>query len=332
LILVANLDCELVMARTRGQRSEPLPLAAQRTASALGTLMRAFAGPGDRLWTLLPVNPDRLPPLPGIPYVELVSGPIALDQELLRWGGTSETVAEVNDRGFAHRIATERGWALPGASIFHSIFAIEEHIARDGAKAAPDGKWILKLPLSAAGRSRVFGKGTSFSEAAMSGAQRLFNAQDTLLFEPWMDRIEDISVTGWVTDDGPEQISGHRLRVDTMGRFLGVMIDPAYEPPEEVRESARVVGDELTNRGYRGPFGIDAYRYRDASGSVAVNPLSEINARMTFGHIARRFAERLDTPRAVFRIGKSMSVGGPGVVTLLHPGEEEATAAWLEIG
>jgi hypothetical protein len=332
LILVANLDCELVMARAKGQRSEVLPLSAQRTASALGTLMRAYAGNGDRLWTLLPVDGDRLPPLPGIPEVELVSGPIALDDEVLRWGETSESSATVNDRNFALRIAKERGWALPGAGMFHSIWAIEEHLAKGGADAAPGRRWVLKQPLSAAGRSRVIGEGARFSKTATSGAQRLLNAQDAILFEPWMARIEDISATGWVTDHGPTRIAAHRLKVDDAGHFRGVMIDPAYAPPEEVKESADVAGKALCEHGYRGPFGIDAFRYRDESGRVRLNPLCEINARMTFGHVAREFSRRLETPRIVLRVGKPKAVEGAGVVALLHPGEDDPTAAWLEIG
>jgi hypothetical protein len=129
-----------------------------------------------------------------------------------------------------------------------------------------------------------------------------------------------------------ERVAAHRLKSDEAGHFRGVMIDPAYRPPPEIDAAIRVVAGTLRDMGYRGPFGIDAYRYRDESGTVALNPLSEINARITFGHIAREFARRLNTPRCALRVGKTASIGGPGVVALLHPGEEEATAAWLEIG
>jgi len=320
------------MARVQGQRGERLSLNAQRTASALGTLMRAFAGEGDRLWTLLPVDPERVPTLPGIPPVDLVSGPVALDEEVLRWGDTTAIAATVNDRNFSLRIAREQGWDLPGATTLHSIWAIEEHLKEGGADAAPGGKWVIKLPLSAAGRSRVLGENATFSQANSAGAQRLLNAQDTLIFEPWMQRTEDISATGWVTDFGPTRVMGHRLKVDDAGHFRGVMIDPAYTPPDEVMDAAMIVGKALRDHDYRGPFGIDAFRYRDAAGNVTLNPLSEINARLTFGHIARELSKRLNTPRAGLFVGKPRSVGGLGVVALLHPGEEDATAAWVEFG
>jgi hypothetical protein len=35
-----------------------------------------------------------------------------------------------------------------------------------------------------------------------------------------------------------------------------------------------------------GPFGIDAWRHRLPDGTLALNPLGEINARMTFGLVA----------------------------------------------
>jgi len=97
-------------------------------------------------------------------------------------------------------------------------------------------------------------------------------------------------------------------------------------------EAARTVADELHARGYRGPFGIDAYQYRDKSGRVALNPLSEINARMTFGHVARRLAEALNRPRLVLRVGSGSTAAGPGILPLLDPGHDDRTVAWVEAG
>ena len=54
VILIANLDAEAEIARTA------LPEQALRTASAFGTLLRVFAGSGDRLWTPRPSCPSLL--------------------------------------------------------------------------------------------------------------------------------------------------------------------------------------------------------------------------------------------------------------------------------
>ena len=49
----------------------------------------------------------------------------------------------------------------------------------------------------------------------------------------------------------------------------------------------------LRSAGYVGPFGIDAWRYRRDDGAIVLNPLGEINARMTFGLVEWARAERL---------------------------------------
>jgi hypothetical protein len=48
-------------------------------------------------------------------------------------------------------------------------------------------------------------------------------------------------------------------------------------------EQGRRVGRALHEAGYFGPFGIDAYTYRDELGDLHLQPLSEINARYSMG-------------------------------------------------
>jgi hypothetical protein len=46
---------------------------------------------------------------------------------------------------------------------------------------------------------------------------------------------------------------------------------------------AKVVAEGLTAAGYFGPFGVDAYTYRDEERGVVLQRRSEINARYTMG-------------------------------------------------
>lgn len=46
------------------------------------------------------------------------------------------------------------------------------------------------------------------------------------------------------------------------------------------------LGQALHHAGYFGPFGVDAYRWRDADGTVRLQTLSELNARYTMGWTA----------------------------------------------
>jgi hypothetical protein len=48
-------------------------------------------------------------------------------------------------------------------------------------------------------------------------------------------------------------------------------------------EEARRVGLALAQAAYFGPFGVDAFTYRDRAGALQLQPRSEINARYTMG-------------------------------------------------
>jgi hypothetical protein len=316
MLLVANLDCEYEMARAEGHRGGPLPDSAKRTASALGTLMRVLAEPADRLWTILPVDPARIPTTPDLPRPRLVSGNIP-DGETLRWGVNGEIERRANDREFSLRLAEAHGWSLAGSAVVHSLWAAERMVA-DGER------FVLKQPLSAAGRSRLIGERRS----DVARAARFLNEQDRIVFEPWVERIEDYSATGFVGADGVRDLEVHRLLSDDVGRFEGIAIDDRFEAPAAITRAAHVAGEALCAEGYRGPFSVDSFSYRDREGNEALCPLIEINARWTFGLLARRFARRLGLSRMTLRTGHELPEGG---TPLLLPGDEDRTVAWLEI-
>ena len=159
---------------------------------------------------------------------------------------------------------------------------------------APPG-WVLKAPLSAAGRDRYIEQ-TDFSDPkARRTVERLFERHGPLLFEPWMDRTADYGVSALLTSDETRIIGVHRQRVDRKGQFSGIDLDSPIPPEirDRLTETALAVGDALRREGYVGPFGTDAWEYRKAEGSTVLHPLGEINARMTFGLVAWAWAERL---------------------------------------
>jgi len=47
--------------------------------------------------------------------------------------------------------------------------------------------------------------------------------------------------------------------------------------------SAEHAAGALSDAGYFGPFGVDAYFWRTGSGALRFNPLGELNARYTMG-------------------------------------------------
>jgi len=408
-LLVGNLGCEEEWAaagRRGGARPRTLSAPARVTAAVAGTLLRAFAGPDDLLWTAEPVDPSCLAPVAGLPVPRLVSGSWrgltggrGRRGGVLAWGETSgvqalrerwgaggaraegpprrdlpgvagllwalpravpEVAARANDRSFALEIARREGWALPGACLVGSVEELERRVpllARQARPATATGAWVAKAPLAASGRHRLIGRSPEdvSRPEIRRHAEGLLRRFGGLVLEPWLPRLADFGATALVrSDGGVEVVSVHRLEVDRRGAFTGLELGPDGGAPEAMAPAERtalaraveVVGRALADLGYRGPFGVDSFRWRDAAGEVRFHPLCEINARMTFGLVARALAERVlgagETPdgRSVaLRFGRSIpGPEGEGaaerivpLVARRPPGAGAGPAAWLRI-
>lgn len=359
--LVANLSGEAELAAWVGERSyRPPTRAALEAAAAVGTLMRAFAEEGDRLWLEAPLAPERLGDLPGLPFPRLESGPLEklepaeatlawcetpavaamrrreeLGKEKKPEGGDGEplwqavwrlppappeVVARVHHRAFALETARELGVDLPGSRRVESLAELEAHLAGGGAAASPTGAWVVKAPLSAAGRLRWVGRGREIrDQKARASLANLFRAHAPLLFEPWMERTADFGAAGLVGPGGWRLSGLHGQRVDSQGRFVGIDL-PAGLADDEARRLEEIAGEvarRLARHGYTGPFGIDAYRHLDAEGRPCFHPLGEINARMTVGLAAWAVVERLEV--GVGRLTVGGGAPGAGGRVLVRP-------------
>ena len=157
--------------------------------------------------------------------------------------------------------------------------------------------WIVKAPLSASGRNRYIERaGPALKDPkARRTVERLFERHGPLLFEPWMERTEDFGVSALLGPSDLKVVGIHGQRIDRKGQFLGIDLHPALSTPDRDRllEAVETVAAALRSAGYVGPFGIDAWRYRRDDGEIVLNPLGEINARMTFGLVAWARAGRL---------------------------------------
>lgn len=166
--------------------------------------------------------------------------------------------------------------------------------------------------------------------------ESLFELHGPLLFEPWMNRTADFGVSALLDPSGLRIVGVHGQRVDIKGQFAGIDLQPVLSKAERARLLATTesVGAALRRKGYAGPFGIDAWRYRKENGEEILHPLGEINARMTFGLVAWTLAERVErTVRLCF--GRSLPGAAKdkntAVFPLLAPGPAKRSAAWLEL-
>jgi hypothetical protein len=366
---------------------QPFSALARAQIAGAATLLRAFAREGDRLWTPVPVAAKRLAPVPGLPVPVLELGPLSRLKpalNLLAWAETPgvaakrlapsekhlapgtgtaplhellwqlpvsspEVVARVHHRAFCLRVAAELGCSLPGARRVASIAELAAHLAAGFGETGVAG-WVVKAPLSAAGRARYVERaertaGTPLSEVARVRVERLLARHGPLLFEPWMLRTEDFGAAVLIFPEGPRLVGFHRLVVDTVGRFQGIElrgelagIDLPSGERETLERAVSSTAAALRREGYVGPFGIDAWRHRLPDGTVALHPLGEINARMTFGLVARALVDRVREPlgldpaaRVRLLFGKQLPEEGGTVVPLLLPDAAGGGAAWLEI-
>jgi hypothetical protein len=306
--ILANLLCEDDLAR----RPASPPRAVLDTVARMAPLLRVFARDGDRLW-----SPAPMAPILDSPRLILESGPLRNlppAEEVLAWCETPEVaahrrvprpgviswdaplhellwtlpvpppsvVAAVHHRAFHLQVAQEIGCALPGARMVESLDKLD--------RLPLPRRWVLKAPLSASGRHRYIARDEPelSDPKAKRTVERLFEHHGPLLFEPWMDRVADYGVSALLTHDELRVVGIHGQRVDRKGQFAGIDLQPnlSHEERERLLETAEAVAAALRRAGYMGPFGIDAWNYRREDGVVVLNPLGEINARMTFGLVA----------------------------------------------
>ena len=328
MILLGNLDCEWRMAQAQAARSLPaLPHAVRQRLSLFGTLLRIHAEPGDELLLPTSVSPRCMRAVPGVPTPILGVLPGTLPDAPWRvaWCPPGAAAQRTNARSFSFHLARRLGVLLPGTQLLETPAAL-------GRAAFPAGPWVFKAAYAVAGRDHVHGSGGPPAPDVTRRIQRLIDAQGPGVLEPWVPRIEDF---GYGSDAGV-----HGLEVDARGAFRGITVpgpslDPAFE--EAIDHTRAAVEHALRAEGHVGPYGIDAWTYRTAEGRAALHALGEVNARMTFGHVASAWCTRVGTrlwgPDAAMalRFGeRAEDVASGDILPLVGAADEPVCYAWLE--
>lgn len=191
-----------------------------------------------------------------------------------------EVLREANDRRFSLRL----GATLPGQRVVTTI----EEVAEALAQPSPRGNWLLRRPHGFAGKGRRRVRPDEVMTVARTWIQASLRHHGALVVEPWVERVADFGLHGFVSSAGTvilgeptvqamteegTWVETRRLRSGELGR------DEAYS----LITAAKAAGDALARAGYFGPFGIDAFRWRDENGKLHWNPRCEINARYSMG-------------------------------------------------
>lgn len=268
-LILLNLDAELEWAGVRATASS-------ERAARWAAQVAPFWNAADRVWR---GRGDRLPGAAGYAWG---STPKAL--EVLRLAGATPTgcapadvAARANHRSFAAPFAS----GLPRAG-----FARNPSDARRLLSSARPGEsWWAKQAWSWAARGRrVFDPGAlrPADEAFLSKAL----ANGGVQLEPRVELLEEWALHGWIDDAGAVRFgTWTRQVIDPHGQWRdsATAADGPQAERAPAEETAERIARALLEIGYRGPFGVDGYRYRDAQGGLAWRFAGDINARFTMG-------------------------------------------------
>lgn len=185
-----------------------------------------------------------------------------------------DVIRRVNHRRFAH----ELGGGLPEQ---HYVL---ERSELDALLSRKERSWLLKRPLAFAGRGQL----RAYVERPLSEKEQNWVdaslEDDGLIVEPLVEPALEVSLHGFVWRDHRYELGRACVQeVSNRGVFKGVRLANEGELGADeatLRAQGEKVAEALGEAGYFGPFGIDAYRYRD--GFCA---LSEINARYTMSFV-----------------------------------------------
>lgn len=205
--------------------------------------------------------------------------------------------------------ASSELWGPPEADgvLVHDLRAVLSTIAEiQGAAETPA---VIKSPYGFAGSGMLRAyPHQPLTEAQLGWIERQLELYGSVLIEPWLKRIADLSVV-W-SNESP-QLSSFLFFTNAKGHYKGhslQQVSLALEPEqraflfatktspvsayEQLLAVATRIRERLKEHGYQYAAGIDTmiYAWR---GRWYLRILGEINCRMTMGHVARGLRRRV---------------------------------------
>jgi hypothetical protein len=192
---------------------------------------------------------------------------------------SQDVLRRVNHRAFHAGL----GQTLPGAAFVH-----DEPQMLHVAAIAPGTVWLLKRPFSFSGRHRLRCTLPAATPQAQQWIAASFRLGDGLQMEPWVERVTDCVVHGYIQSDATTRLGAVCIQeCDARGAWqrtrLATSADIAADDAALLVEAAQHAAQALASADYFGPFGVDSFQWRDAAAKLHWNQRGEINARYTMG-------------------------------------------------
>jgi hypothetical protein len=287
----------------------------RRIAAEIGVTALLAAENGDRVVLDCAVDQEYLdylqshrfsPLLADELHAELTAFPwgwdLSAEQRLAGYGAVSahpqfDVVKNVNSRRFSSDLARSINAPAPGTIVYSMTDALS------ALKMIP-GVALVKpvYGSSGVGHLRIDkDNATQFPKLE----KMIVSSAEGISIEPFLDRIDDFAVNFTLEQDSSVSgITFHQGLIDSRGTFRGIMLYPDnsflgkwYEPLCQGMDAA---SKALHGAGYFGPVGIDSFTYNDG-GTLRINALCEINARLTMGSVARGCRKTLGGVFSVIR-------------------------------
>jgi hypothetical protein len=269
-----NLDADEELESPVGYSPRHKTLAALRPQLASA---RALMAPGD--WLLETGGPPVPRGLTGAAWCPTPSALRRLARAGARLAGAPPL--PVLQRANHRRFCFDLGPTLPASTFCDSGAEALALLERDATR----GPWRVKRPHGCAGRGQRRLSGLPTDDDRRWLLSRRSDAG--LLIEPEVHVVRELSLHG-VLPPGGAPVWGRicTQRCDARGAWVETTVATDLEPDtERALWAERIrVAEALEAIGYHGPFGVDAYEWRDARGRLRLNPRSEVNARYTMGH------------------------------------------------
>ena len=288
---ILNFDAEDELDRGAGHTS---PRAVRARFAALAGSVASLLAPGDVI-----VDPAaRAPSLPPgarfgrawCPTPDALRS-LALAGAVVPAAPAAAVLRRVNHR----RFCAELGQTLPGARYVDTLDDVVAIV-----NAPPPGRaWLLKRPFGFAGRGRKRLRSDGIDAADHAWIAASIAAGDGLQIEPWVDLDLDAGLHGFLAPSGDLVIGAPTVqRTDAAGAWRASLPaapgDLSADEERALFAAMEATAAALREAGYFGPFGIDAFRYRDEAGATRWNPRGEINARYSMGWAVGMGARRPD--------------------------------------
>ena len=259
-------------------------------------------------WRRIGIHPpkfcDQLEDLPSAQKCWLVpwgaSEPVRKLATAKEWTTTLpplEIVRELNRRSFRARLEIDLQIGLPRMAVVDSIDDLMDWVASRHPES--DG-WILKAEFGMAGREAIRGAGLQLSDNQRNWALRRLADVGPIVCEPFVPSVSEAGIQWEIPETGDPVLVGIApLLIGPGGVYRGSRFGLSAQEEAEwypAVEVGRKIANQIQELGYYGPLGIDAMRYRDATGTIQLRPLQDLNARYTMGRIALEIGRKLNPP------------------------------------